>query len=85
MKVYIAMNGSLGCLPDNNEVFTSRKAAEDSLIDMFGIQRTKLAGILRRDGILYFSDKRTREFGAEYCEVAEDLMTKAEFEKYNEQ
>ena len=84
MRVYIAMNGSPGCLPDSATAFTSRKAAEDHLIDMFEIQRTKLAGILRRDGILYFNEKQAHEFGAQYCEVADDNMTREEFEEYNE-
>lgn len=80
MKTYIAMNGSIGYLPDHSELHSSRKAAEDSLIDMFGIARTRYAGELRRNGITYFTG-REAEFGADYCEVVEgDPMTRAEFE-----
>lgn len=80
MRVYLAMNGSIGCLPDNSMVFRNRKAAEDSLIDLFRIARKRLAGTLRRDGIVYFPEPH--EYGADYAEVAEDTMTAAEYREY---
>ena len=81
MKTYIAMNGSIGCIPDNSELHSSFKAACDSLINLFGIKGTHYAGELRRDGITYFAG-REHEFGADYCEVAGgDEMTRKEYEK----
>ena len=81
MRTWVAMNGSIGCLPDNSGLYSSKKGAEDSLIELFEIQRTHYAGELRRDGITYFTGKE-HEFGADYCEVARgDDMTKKEFDK----
>lgn len=32
--IYIAMNGSIGCLPDNSEAFTSKLAALEYVKDL---------------------------------------------------
>lgn len=68
MKAYLAMNGDVGCLPDNTMVCTSYKQACDSLIELFDMKHTRFAGTLRRDGIVYFG-KRSEEFGASVAEV----------------
>lgn len=66
-KCYLAGNGSYGCLYDNVLAFGSRKAAEDSLIALFGLGRTRKAGELRRNGNIALGVK----YGADYCEVVE--------------
>lgn len=70
MKAYLAMNGSVGCLPDNTMVCTSYKQACDSLIELFDMKGTRFAGALRRDGIVYFGEKAC-EYGAGVAEVVE--------------
>lgn len=85
MKTYVAMSGTPGCLPDYSGLHTSRRAAEDAIISMFNLAGTRLAGALRRNGIVYFG-KRAAELGAEYAAVTEsDNMTKAEYAKASEQ
>jgi Cdc6-like AAA superfamily ATPase len=83
MKVYIAMNGSSGCMPDNAEVYTSYKSACDMLISMLEIEHTDYAEELRKKGIVYFDDETAQIIGAQYAEIATDNMTKKEIERYN--
>lgn len=66
MKHWHAMNGSVGCLPDNNEVHTSKRNAIDSLCGLFDGERGLRTG-LRDSGIFYFSDPGMA--GADYAEV----------------
>lgn len=58
------MNGSIGCLPDNCEVFTRKSDAIDYLADLFsefrGVKRD-----LRTIGIWYNPSK----YSLEYCEI----------------
>jgi len=80
MRTYVAMSGDPGCLPDYSALHSSRRAAADDLIAMLDIAGTRLAGTLRRDGIVYFG-KRSHELGAQYAEIAEgDNMPRAEFD-----
>lgn len=67
MKHYHAMNGSSGCMPDNNEVFTSKEAAARFLCDMFDNERG-LYTALKNSGTYYF--KNPCEAGAEYAEIS---------------
>lgn len=70
MKVaYLTMNGNVGCLPDNSQVFTSRKAAIEYLIDLFNLpRRGAFARNLRQDGIVYFG-MASAIYGAQYAEI----------------
>ena len=54
-KHYHAMNGSIGCLPDHNEVHHTKQAAIDSLVSLFEGERG-LATDLRYTGSHYFDD-----------------------------
>lgn len=68
MKHYHAMNGSSGCLPDSNVVFTSKRAAIDYLAWMFDNVPTRgMKTDLLCTGSYYFANPA--EAGAEYCEV----------------
>lgn len=74
-KHYIAMSGSHGCLPDNCEVFDTRKAAVDSLVSLFELGRTRKAR-LNKNGYLELvaspiEQAQDVSFGAAYCEITE--------------
>lgn len=61
-----AMNGSSGCMPDNNEVHTSKASAVRSLCDLFYNERG-LYTALMTSGLFHFPNPR--EVGAEIAEV----------------
>ena len=42
MKVYLTMNGSYGCLPDNAQVFTSKNDAIEYLTDLFDLNKKQV-------------------------------------------
>jgi hypothetical protein len=65
-KHYHAMNGSFGCMPDNNEIHTSKKSAIESICGLFDNPRGMKSALLRT-GIFYFAD--AAEAGAAYAEV----------------
>lgn len=62
---YHAMNGSHGCLPDNNMLCSTYAAAVESLSDMFELDQS-MERRLRRDGYLELVSARD---GADYCEI----------------
>lgn len=71
---YHAMNGSSGCMPDNNEVHTSKADAVSSLCSLFedSISAEELEELrtdLQSSGLHYFSD--AAEAGASYAEISE--------------
>ena len=66
-KCWIAGSGEYGCLYDNACAFSSRDDAVNYLIELFGIARTRKAGILRRDGCVDLGPS----YGAGMCEVSE--------------
>jgi hypothetical protein len=66
---YHAMNGSSGCLPDSNELFTNRKDAVNHLCFMFDdCYERGMKSELLRNSVYVFSNSRVS--GADYCEVA---------------
>lgn len=62
-----AMDGSYGCLPDNNDVYETRRDAVEGSAFLLELGRKRTA-ILRRDSYLDLSPKRD---GADYVEVVE--------------
>lgn len=69
-----ALNGSSGCLPDNNEVHTSKADAVSSLCSLFedsisAEELNKLRTDLQSTGLHYFAD--AAEAGASYAEISE--------------
>lgn len=66
---YHAMNGSIGCLPDNNEVFTNRDEAISYLVSLFyNVSHDGMYTSLKGYGLHYFDN--SHDAGAEYCEVS---------------
>lgn len=63
-----AMNGSLGCMPDSNDICHSKKEAIKVLWDRFD-NILGMASELRRDGNYYFKDPASA--GADYCQIIE--------------
>jgi hypothetical protein len=75
LKHWIAMSGSHGCLPDNCEVFETRKGAVDSLVSLFELGRTRAAR-LKKTGYLELTlspieQAQDVSFGADYCEITQ--------------
>lgn len=66
-KHWHMMNGSIGCIPDNNEVHTSKKSAIESALFLFDDVRKGIQTDLIRLGIHYFND--SGQAGADYVEV----------------
>lgn len=66
-KCYIAGSGSYGCLYDCAELYSSRKAAEDAIIERFRLARTRRAGCIRRSQYVDLGPS----FGADFAEVVE--------------
>lgn len=71
-KHYIYMYGSIGCLPDTCEVFTSKKAAIEFAEDLFGdsisgFEEEEMRACLKDDGIHYFFE--THLAGADYVSI----------------
>lgn len=64
---YHAMNGSVGCLPDNNEVHTSKKAACQSLASLFDETKGLYSQLMKYE--IYYSSDENPLLGADYCEV----------------
>lgn len=69
-KHYHLMNGSIGCIPDNNEVYPSYKAAYDGAKFLFDEMNRSEKYELRTYGIAYFYSGRSNEFGADYVEIS---------------
>lgn len=67
-KHYHAMNGTSGCMPDNNEVHTSKREAIRSLVSLFDSQYG-LFTRLTKTGIFYFAEPSSA--GADYAQVCE--------------
>ena len=52
-KHFHAMNGLPGCIPDNNEFHTSRRAAIDSLLFLFDDAPRGTKAQLEKTGVVY--------------------------------
>ena len=64
-----AMNGSTGCLPDNNEIHRNKMDAVKSLVDLFSDTNERgLYTSLVNDEIYHFRNPKSA--GADYCEVS---------------
>ena len=68
-KHWHVMNGSIGCIPDNNEVCTSKKSAIESALFLFDDCSKGIKTDLIRMNIHYFSD--SSQAGADYVEILE--------------
>lgn len=73
-KHWHSMNGSIGCLPDNNEIHATKRDAIDYLVDLF--PETKgLKSALRKYEIYYSQNDDKPDYqthsllGADYCEI----------------
>ena len=66
-KHYHAMNGTSGCIPDNNEVHSSRQSAIDSLCFLFDSSRGLRTDLIKYG---YHSFPDSRSAGADYAEVS---------------
>jgi hypothetical protein len=63
---YHAMSGSHGCMPDNNETYSTPAAAISDLVELFEMSRRQIKELKRNWTIeLHPAD------GAEYAEVTE--------------
>ena len=69
-KHYHAMNGETGCLPGNNEIFTSKQDAIDYLCNLFS-ETFGLKAQLSKYEIYYNPNNGSSRdlLGASYCEV----------------
>lgn len=65
-KHYHAMNGSIGCLPDNNEIHFSKESAVEGLFALFDYERGMKSALYKTG---YFAFPNPQESGAEYAEV----------------
>ena len=64
---YHVMNGSIGCLPDNNQVCMTKKDSLDYARDLFYDVEEPFITDLKVNEIHYFSDYQTA--GADYVEI----------------
>ena len=64
---YHVMNGSIGCLPDNNQVYRTKRDALDYARFLFDDICEPYIGDLKYYGIHYFSDYGMA--GADYIEI----------------
>ena len=62
-KHWHAINGTCGCLPDNNEVHPTKESAARSLANLFEETRGVYTDLMRYQ----YCDKAL--MGAEYCEI----------------
>lgn len=67
-KHWHAMNGSSGCIPDNNETHSSKMSAIQSLCSLFDNERGMYTA-LKNTHIYYFDNPR--DAGADYAEICE--------------
>ena len=83
------MNGNYGCLPDNAQVFTSKKNAIEYLSSIFGLDKKQVKEL---EKCMYLSipqqcsaviDLNPQKYGAQYCEIVIENMSKSEIEEYN--
>ena len=81
MKVYIAMNGISGCLPDNTDIYETYDEAVESLAWLLDLDADDIAE-LRAHGIIYFGDEKADRYGAQYAEITEDTTSAEEYEAY---
>ena len=79
MKVYLVMNGNYGCLPDNAQVFTSKKNAIEYLSSIFGLDKKQVKELEK----CMYLDLNPQKYGAQYCEISIENMSKSEIEEYN--
>lgn len=71
---YIAMNGSIGCIPDNVEVYDTLEDAVDGILYLFWDWdthelRDEFERELKENRIFYFPSSG---YGADYCEIVEE-------------
>ena len=65
-KHWHMMNGSSGCMPDNNEVHSTKKSAVESAVNLFDDCKGVQTDLIRMD-IHYFRDDE--QAGADYVEI----------------
>ena len=79
MKVYLTMNGNYGCLPDNTQVFTSKKDAIEYLTNLFHLDKKQVKELKE----CMHLDLNPQKDSAQYCEISIENMSKSEIEEYN--
>jgi len=79
MKAYLTMNGSYGCLPDNTQVFTNKKDAIEYLTNLFHLDKKQVKELEK----CMYLDLNPQKYGAQYCEIEIENMSKSEIENYN--
>ena len=79
MKVYLTMNGSYGCLPDNAQVLTNKNDAIEYLTDLFDLNKKQVKELEK----CMYLDLNQQKYGAQYCKISIENMSKSEIEEYN--
>ena len=70
-KHWHRMNGEVGCLPDSQEIYWSKKDALESTELLFEELEEGEIRELEENGIVYFEGDRKHEIGASYISIHE--------------